>query len=101
MTSHVDEAVKTRIAAVRRKAEQRRQQRAELEEARGYGLQARHQAKLKRRCAVCDRPLPGRRGRPCVRGCGVYLCRAPHRPPCTDVHGGQCPNHQPSEDTAP
>lgn len=46
----------------------------------------------RRRCAVCDRPLTGKRGRPCIRGCGAPLCRAPHIPHCTDVHGGQCPN---------
>ncbi len=49
------------------------------------------------RCAVCDRPLKAGRSRACVRGCGVQLCRATHRPPCSDVHGGQCPNYQPPE----
>ncbi|HET9383107.1 MAG TPA: hypothetical protein VFP69_20075 [Streptomyces sp.] len=42
------------------------------------------------RCAVCDRPLKA--GRACACGCGAQLCRARHIPPCTDVHGGQCPN---------
>jgi hypothetical protein len=48
MTSHVDAVVAARIAAARAKRQQRRQQRAELDEARGYGLQARHLAKMRR-----------------------------------------------------
>ena len=52
----------------------------------------------RRRCAVCDRPLTGKRSRACIRGCGAHLCRTPHRPPCSDVHGGQCPNHQLPDD---
>lgn len=47
---------------------------------------------IRRRCAGCDRPLKTGRYRACVRGCGAVLCRAPHRPRCSDVHGGQCPN---------
>jgi hypothetical protein len=46
MTSHVEEQVAARIAAVRRKTEERERQRAELAEARQYGLRARHAAKL-------------------------------------------------------
>ncbi|WP_416978661.1 hypothetical protein [Streptomyces sp. T028] len=46
---------------------------------------------IRRRCAVCDRALKSGRYRACVRGCGAVFCRAPHRPPCGDVHGGQCP----------
>ena len=49
MASYVDEAVAARIAAARRKTEERRRQRAELAEAREYGLRARHAAKLIRR----------------------------------------------------
>jgi hypothetical protein len=52
----------------------------------------------RRRCAVCDRPLKAGRGRACVRGCGAHLCRAPHRPPCNDLHGGQCPRLQLPDD---
>ncbi|GAA3037076.1 hypothetical protein [Streptomyces glomeratus] len=48
MTSHVDQAVAARIAAARLKREQRRQQRAELAEAREHGLQARMAAKVAR-----------------------------------------------------
>lgn len=48
--------------------------------------------RVRRRCAVCDRPLKAGRGRACVRDCGAHLCRAVHIPQCTDVHGGQCPN---------
>ncbi|MES9523137.1 hypothetical protein [Streptomyces capoamus] len=97
MTSHVEEQIRARIAAATNKRQQQRQQRAELDEARQAGLEARKAAKLRRRCAVCERPLGKGRGRPCARGCGVYLCRAPHRPPCNDVHGGQCARLTPGE----
>ena len=46
--SAVDQAVQARIAAARAKRAGRRQQRTELNEARSYGLQARHAAKLRR-----------------------------------------------------
>jgi len=46
--SHVDQAVAQRIAAVLQKRARRRQQRAELAEARAYGLEARHTAKMRR-----------------------------------------------------
>ena len=48
MTSHVEQAVAARIAAARRKREQRRQQRAEVDEARTHGLEARHATKMRR-----------------------------------------------------
>ncbi|MER6296863.1 hypothetical protein [Streptomyces althioticus] len=48
MTSHVDEAVQARIAAAKEKRAKRRQQREELDEARAYGLTARHAAKMRR-----------------------------------------------------
>lgn len=48
MSSHVEQAVAARIAAARRKREQRRQQRAELDEARTHGLEARHATKMRR-----------------------------------------------------
>ncbi|MFD6172067.1 hypothetical protein [Streptomyces coeruleorubidus] len=48
MTSHVDEAVKARIAAARLKRAKRRRQRAELDENRQHGLEARHSAKMRR-----------------------------------------------------
>lgn len=50
--------------------------------------------RIRQRCAACDRPLKAGRGKPCVRGCGAKLCRAPHIPYCTDLHGGQCSNLQ-------
>ncbi|QLJ05720.1 hypothetical protein HZZ00_35005 [Streptomyces sp. NEAU-sy36] len=92
MTSHVDQQIAARIAAVRTKTQQQREARGQFAERRAAGLEARKAAKLRRRCAVCDRPLGKGRGRACVRNCGTWLCRAPHRPPCNDVHGGQCPN---------
>ncbi|MER8008128.1 hypothetical protein [Streptomyces sp. NPDC094149] len=48
MTSHVEEQIQARIAAARAKRAKRRQQRVELAEAREYGLQARHAAKMRR-----------------------------------------------------
>ncbi|MEV5314261.1 hypothetical protein [Streptomyces sp. NPDC052610] len=48
MTSHVDQAVAARIAAAAQKRARRRQQRAELDDARAYGLQSRHAAKVAR-----------------------------------------------------
>ncbi|MFE2815330.1 hypothetical protein ACFXGG_33510 [Streptomyces nigra] len=48
MTSHVDEAVKARIAAAEAKRARRRQQRVELAEARAHGLEARMTAKMRR-----------------------------------------------------
>jgi len=92
VTSHVDEAVRRRIAAARAKTQQQREDRAAFAERRAAGLVARKRQKLARRCAVCDRPLKGGKGRACVRGCGVYVCRAVRRPQCSDVHGGQCAN---------
>ena len=48
MTSHVDKQIAARIAAARARRSQRRLQRAELDEARTHGLQARHLAKMAR-----------------------------------------------------
>lgn len=56
MTSHIDAAVTARIAAAKEKRERRRRQRAELDEAREYGLEARRTAKLARRAAEEDDP---------------------------------------------
>ncbi|MFZ4235716.1 hypothetical protein ACOZGD_11090 [Streptomyces murinus] len=97
--SHVDQQVEARIAAARNKTQQQQEQRAAFAERRTAGLETRKRTKLRRRCAVCDRPLGKGRGRPCIRDCGMWLCRAPHQPPCNDVHGGQCPN-RPTEETS-
>lgn len=48
VVSHVDQQVQARIAAARAKRDSRRQQRAELDEARTFGLQARMAAKMRR-----------------------------------------------------
>ncbi|MDK1344173.1 hypothetical protein QNO09_12840 [Streptomyces sp. 378] len=48
MSSHVEEQVRARIAAVRAKAEADRRRRQELAEARQHGLAARHAQKLQR-----------------------------------------------------
>lgn len=92
MTSYVEQTVQARIAAARAKTQQQQEVRAAFAERRAAGLIARKATKLARRCAVCDRSLKGAKGRACVRGCGVFLCRVVHRPPCSDVHGGQCFN---------
>ncbi|MET8449339.1 hypothetical protein [Streptomyces sp. NPDC005209] len=52
--SHVDQQVQARIAAARYKRAQRRQQRAELDEARAYGLEARHSTKIRRQAQRGD-----------------------------------------------
>lgn len=99
MTSHVEEQVQARIAAARAKTQQQREERASFARQRAAGLVSRKRSKLARRCAVCDAPLRGAKGRGCVRGCGVFLCRGARRPQCSDVHGGQCSNLQLSEET--
>lgn len=48
MTNHIDEAVQARIAAARLRRERSRRRRAELDENRAHGLQARHLAKMRR-----------------------------------------------------
>jgi hypothetical protein len=48
MTSHVEEQIKQQIAKAKAKRAKRRQQRAELDQARQPGLQARHEAKMRR-----------------------------------------------------
>lgn len=45
--SHVEQAVAARIAAAKRKAEQEKQRRAELAEARKRGLAYRHAQRLR------------------------------------------------------
>lgn len=72
--------------------ERKSRERAEFAVRRSAGLVTRKKAKLARRCAVCDRPLKGAKGRACSRGCGARLCRTRHIPLCADVHGGQCVN---------
>ncbi|MFF8829127.1 hypothetical protein [Streptomyces sp. NPDC015131] len=48
MTSHVEQVIAARIAAVKAKAAAEKQRRAELAEARRHGLKARHAAKMRR-----------------------------------------------------
>lgn len=48
MTSFVEQQVQARIAEARRKIERKKRRREELEEARRYGLEARHAAKMRR-----------------------------------------------------
>jgi hypothetical protein len=93
VTSHVEQQVQARIAAVQAKAQQQQEERRAFAVRRTAGLESRKRQKLRRRCAVCDRPIAGKKGRACVRGCGMWLCRAVHKPQCSDVHGGQCANH--------
>lgn len=51
MSSHVEEQIQARIAAVSAKAKADRQRRRELTEARQHGLAARHTQKLQRQDA--------------------------------------------------
>jgi hypothetical protein len=48
VTSHVERQIAARLAAAKQKRARRRRQRSELDEARGYGLQARQAAKMRR-----------------------------------------------------
>jgi hypothetical protein len=48
VTSHVEQQIAARIAAVKAKKAKRRKQREELQRARQYGLQARHNTKVMR-----------------------------------------------------
>lgn len=52
MTSHVEEQIKARIAAARRRTEDMRRQRAELAAARKHGLAQRHAQKLRNQASV-------------------------------------------------
>ncbi|MEU9581070.1 hypothetical protein [Streptomyces chilikensis] len=91
MTSHVEQQIAARIAAVGAKTQQQREERAAFAERRAAGLQARKAAKLKRvYCATCARLK--RRGtyHRCPNGCGAALCRkVPH---CGNAHLRQCEN---------
>ena len=46
--SHVEQQIRARIARVKQQKASRRQQRDELDEARGFGLEARHTTKMRR-----------------------------------------------------
>ncbi|MFJ1536374.1 hypothetical protein ACIOFV_50225 [Streptomyces mirabilis] len=46
--SHVEQQIRARIDRVKRQKADRRQQRAELNEARRFGLEARHATKMRR-----------------------------------------------------
>lgn len=48
MSSHVEQQIAARIAEARRKAEQRKRRRAELDVRRQYGLASRYAAKMRR-----------------------------------------------------
>lgn len=97
--SHVEQAVAARIAAAKAKQAERKQQRADLDDARQAGLAARHRAKLRRvYCGQCARPQ--RRGTylRCPLGCGTAVCR--QRAACGNDHLRQCPNRSKPMETA-
>ncbi|WP_167828803.1 hypothetical protein [Streptomyces sp. MZ04] len=48
MTSHVEQQIAARIAAVKARRRRRREERQEFAENRAHGLQARHAAKVAR-----------------------------------------------------
>ncbi|MFF3897921.1 hypothetical protein ACFYY3_33170 [Streptomyces sp. NPDC001812] len=61
MSSHVEQAIAARIAAVRARREQQAADRAARAEQRAHGVAARHAAKL-RRLAEQDRAVLEQRG---------------------------------------
>ena len=95
MTSHVEQQVQARIAAAKAKAQQKKEQRAELAGRRTGGLMARHRAKAKRAgirlgfCGACARPLMRNTYLVCSKGCGAKLCRGFKQ--CHHRHNTQCP----------
>lgn len=89
MTSHVEEQIARRIAAVAAKKQQQREEREAFAGRRAAGLVARKAVKLKRVfCGTCARLQ--RRGsyRRCPLGCGAALCR--RRASCGNTHLRQC-----------
>lgn len=91
MTSYVDEAVAARIAAVREKTQQQREDRAVFARSRAAGLGARKRQKLRRIfCGTCAKLQRKGTYRRCPLGCGTALCRA--RAGCGNTHLRQCPN---------
>ncbi|MEH0553424.1 hypothetical protein [Streptomyces sp. B21-101] len=91
MASHVEQAVAARIAAVKAKTQQQRDERVEFARQRAAGLDSRKASKLRRLyCATCAKLQ--RRGTyyRCPLGCGAAVCRK--RPGCGNTHLRQCDN---------
>lgn len=91
MTSHVEEQVQARIAAVAARKQQQREDREAFAERRAAGLESRKAAKQKRVfCGTCARLQRKGSYVRCPLGCGQAICRA--RGGCGNTHLRQCPN---------
>ncbi|MBD9730192.1 hypothetical protein PV755_46565 [Streptomyces caniscabiei] len=91
MTSHVEEQIQARIAAVAAKKQQQREERAEFARQRAAGLKSRKHSKLRRVfCGSCAKLQRKGSYLRCPLGCGTALCRS--RPGCGNSHLRQCPN---------
>lgn len=91
MTSHVDQAVQARIAAVAARKQQQQEDREAFSRRRAEGLEARKRQKLRRIfCGSCARMQRKGTYRRCPLGCGEALCRK--LPGCGNAHLRQCPN---------
>lgn len=92
MTSHVDEQIAARIAAVAAQKQQQREERAVFAERRSAGLKRRKHQKLRRiYCATCARLQRKGKYRRCPLGCGEALCNTAG---CGNTHLRQCANRQ-------
>lgn len=93
MTSHVDEQIAARIAAVKAKKQQQREEREAFARQRAAGLVARKAVKVRRVfCGTCARLQRKGSYRRCPLGCGAALCRA--RAGCGNTHLRQCENRR-------
>lgn len=91
MTSHVEQQIAARIAAVRAKAQQQQDERLAFAERRAAGLVRRKSAKLARVfCGTCARLQGKGKYLRCPLGCGTALCRS--RAACGNAHLRQCSN---------
>lgn len=93
MTSHVEEQIQRRIAAVQAKTQQQREEREAFARQRAAGLVSRKRSKLRRVfCGTCARPQRKGSYLRCPLGCGTALCRK--RAGCGNTHLKQC-DHRP------
>ncbi|MER5259744.1 hypothetical protein [Streptomyces sp. NPDC002855] len=89
MTSHVEQQIAARIAAVRARKQQQHEQRAEFDRLRAAGLAVRKRQKLSRVfCGTCARVQRKGSYLRCPLGCGEALCRSSAG--CGNTHLRQC-----------
>ncbi|MFI5684651.1 hypothetical protein [Streptomyces sp. NPDC051636] len=97
MTSHVEQQIQARIAAVRRRAAEEQRRRQELAEARQHGLAARHAQKLNRQASRTDTPkeihmasnLP--QTRRAAMELTIHQLQSPNTPDVYEVLNRLCP----------